>query len=371
MNKETLRLKEHLYVLILCGGSGTRLWPLSRSKSSKQFIRLTGPKSTFEETVDRVKGIVSKDRIYVITDQEHAKDVRKQFPNLSKDNLIIEPMRRDTALAMGTAASYVMAKDPLAVIINTGADHVIKDRVAYKKAIFAAAQVALDTEKLVVIGVEPSFPHTGFGYIYSPELYKTELGEKVYSVKKFHEKPSFKVAQGYLEKGNFYWNTNFYVWKASSFLSSAKRHMPRLSAGLTKIKKSIGTDSENEVLKSVYQMAQSISVDYAISEKEKNMYLVVGKFDWVDVGDWEEVWKLSPKDKQGNFLKVKKNSSVYTLDTHNSYVISSKKLVAMIGITDLVVIETNDVLLIIDKKNAELVKQIVNKLKEEGKKELL
>ncbi len=362
----------HLYALILCGGGGTRLWPLSRNATPKQFIKLLGEKTLFQITFDRVKQIIPPERIYVVTvSNEYAKEVKKEAPKIPSSNVIVEPLRRNTAIAHGIGAAYISYNDPESIILNLASDHIIHDQKEFENSVNLASQAAASSNSIVTIGIKPTYPHIGLGYLHAPRRWEGIEGKRIKIVDKFHEKPPLHVAERFLDEGHYYWNANLYTWKSKTYLDALKKYLPRTFNGIQKIISSIGTSHENQVIKQVYQMAEAVSVDDAISEKEHHMLLVEGSFDWTDVGDWKEVWSMSPKDKNDNVLKLAKDAEAINIDTSGSIVVSNKKLVAIIDVDDIAVIDTADALLVCKRSRAESVKKVVEKLKSEDKLEFL
>lgn len=366
-------LKEHLYVLILCGGGGTRLWPRSRNKLPKQFAKLLGPKSLFQMTVERFEGFVSWSRIFVVTTTSaYGKIVQKQAPKIPPRNILVEPMRRNTAMAYGLGAAYIQKVDPEAVIITETADHPIKNIPVYLKNFLVSAQAAAESNVLVTTGIKPDFPHTGFGYIKRGRVWKRFNGQPVYKLEKFTEKPDFKIANDYLKSGDYFWHASLFVWRADSYLRALLEHEPRVGGAVQKIAKAIGSKEEQSVIQKAYKTAPEISVDYAVAERADNFYMVVGEFGWEDVGNWQVVYELLEKDKNGNaILKFGKKGKFIGIDAKNNLIQFDDQLIAAIGIEDLVIVDAGNIILVCRKDKAEEVKALVNFLKEKGKKDYL
>lgn len=371
MDKE--KLKKHLFVLILCGGGGTRLWPRSRNKLPKQFAKLISPQSLFQMTVKRFEGFVPWERIFVVTTTEtYGQLVQKQTPKIPKENILIEPMRRNTAMAYGLGAVYIKRLDPEAVIVTETADHPIENIPVYLKNFMTSAQAAAQGDILVTTGIKPTFPHTGFGYIKRGKVWKEFDGQPVYKVEKFTEKPDLKTAKQYLKSGDYFWHASLFVWRADSYLKALKKHEPKAGKAIEAISQAIDTPQEKKVIKEAYQEAPEISVDYAVAEKADNFYMVVGEFGWEDVGNWQVVYQLLKKDKDGNaVLKFGKKGEFIGINAKNNLIQFDDQLIAAIDIEDLVIVDAEGIVLICKKDKAENVKKMVEHLKKTGRKEYL
>lgn len=369
MPLEPTEVVNHLWASILCGGGGKRLWPRSRIKKPKQFVRLFGKETIFQETVERIKPLISPSKILVITNFDYVDEVREQAPEIPKENIIAEPMAKNTALAMGVATAYAKKKDEKAVVANLPSDHLIKKPANFRKILSVAAQAAAAGNWLVTIGIKPSFPHTGLGYIHAKEKV---VGIRVLKVIKFTEKPSLRKAKMFLKSGQYFWNAGMYIWQVDSGLQAFKAHTPKIGQGLEKIGQAIGTKKEKEVLEQVYKEAEDISVDYAISEKAKNMLMVVGDFDWSDIGDWKVVYDLGKKDKNGNvIIKHGEEGEHLGIDTKNCLVHFDDELIATVGVENLIIVDAGNLILVCNKGKAQDVKKIVQELKQRGKKKYL
>lgn len=361
-------IKKHLYLSILCGGGGKRLWPRSRKQTPKQFIDLFGNSTIFTKTVRRAKKITTTDKIFIITGYDYVDDVLKQGRNLLLRNIIAEPMAKDTALAMAISAAYIYHQDPEAVIVNLMSDHVITNDKAFRKDMILAAQAALKTGKIVTVGVKPTAPHTGFGYIKVGGKESGANGKTVYKVDQFTEKPNLATAKKFIKTGKYYWNAGLYIWKASVLLDTLARVAPKLSSLVTKIREGIGQPGEAALLRRVYEKAEGISIDYAVAEKADNLVLLPASFGWDDIGDWEVVYRRSKKDAQGNvIIKHGDNGGYVVSEAKNNLIHFNNQLLALVGVKDLIIVDTNDALLICHRKEAQKVKQIVRKLKKEGR----
>lgn len=360
-------VQKHIYVLILAGGGGTRLWPQSRDANPKQFLKLFNGKSLFQLTVDRAVKLTNADHIFINTNEKYKDEVKKQSGIIPAENIISEPIRRDTALAHGVGAAYIFHKDPDAIICNFASDHIISPLSVFEKQFSKVVKIASERDEVVTVGIPPKFPHTGMGHIRARKPVSSD-DEEVLWGEKFVEKPPLEVAEKYTESGEYYWNANLYTYKAKLFLNLLKKHAPKTYALLPKLIAAIGTDTEKQVLQQVYQMAPSISIDYAVAENLKKFICVPAKFDWSDVGDWSEMWKQLTKDDTGNVVVGNKQKHI-NLDSENNMIILDKKLIATSNIKNMIIIDTPDALLICSKKDSQSVKKIVELLKEKELKQ--
>jgi mannose-1-phosphate guanylyltransferase len=360
--------EKHLYVIILCGGGGKRLWPRSRIKTPKQFIKLFGEKTIFQDTVTRSRTLVPYSKIFVVTNFDYVDEVRKQAPGIPRKNIIAEPQAKNTALAMGIGALFIHKLDPLAVITNFASDHHVQNIRKFDQAVRSAAQAANLGDFLVTIGIKPTFPHTGMGYIKTTHLFKKIDNAEIFKVEKFVEKPDVTTAEKFLSEGGYFWNANLYTWRADSILRAFDKHLPKLAVGLEKIRESLGTPQEKKVIKITYEEAEDISIDYGVSEKASNMLLVPAEFPWSDIGDWKAAYDISKKDNQGNVIIFEKGKGEFVgMETKNCLVHFSDELITTIGVENLIIVDTKDALLVCRKDRAEEVKKLVNLLKEKGK----
>ncbi|MBN1263314.1 MAG: mannose-1-phosphate guanylyltransferase [Candidatus Pacebacteria bacterium] len=365
------KLKKHLYVSILCGGVGTRLWPRSRKKTPKQFIDLFGEKTIFQRTIDRAKKITTPDKIFVVTGSIYVDQVLTQAPDLLLRNIIAEPQGKDTALAMAVGTAFIYQKDPEAIVINLASDHAIplKETETFVKDLHAAARAAEELkDKIITVGIKPSYPHTGYGYIEAGDYQTKIAGKKIYEVAQFTEKPDRQTAEKFIATKKYFWNANLYTWKAKVFLATIKKIAPKLSQSVDNIRESIGKSAEAKVLRRVYKEAEKISIDYAVSEKAENLALIAADFGWDDIGDWNVVYERAKKDKDGNVvIKWGGNGGYVVVESNNNLIHFNNQLLALVGVKDLIVVDTDDALLICHRQEAQKAKEIVNKIKEEGK----
>jgi mannose-1-phosphate guanylyltransferase len=365
--------EKHLYALIMAGGGGTRLWPLSREHSPKQFLKLFGKDSLIEITAKRIRHILPWDRIFVSTaTDEYAKEIRRLLPDIPKENIIVEPVRRDSAPAHGLGAIHILAKDPEAVIINAASDHFIHPEKNYKRTMLAACEAAYNGDWLVAIGITPTYPHTGMGHLKIGKKWAIVGHRQVYELDKFVEKPALPLAKRFTSSGNYYWNANHYVWRADSYVNALKKHATEIYTGLMEIAQFIGRKHYDDVLKREYKKMPKISVDYAVSEKAKNFLMLIADYSFTDIGDWNEVWKNLSKDESGNVvIDSHHGSEIINIDTSDTLIHNNGRLVAVIDVDNIIIVDTKDALLICSKSKSQKVKQIVEQLKKEGKDSLL
>lgn len=366
--------KDHLYALILAGGGGTRLWPRSREKTPKQFLKLFGKETLTQITIKRFREILPYEKIFIVTVSQAYKDeILKEAPHILPENIIVEPARRDTAPAQGIGALYIQKKDSDAVIITESADRLVKPVSRYLSILKEAARVAYEEGTLVAIGVEARYPHVGYGYIKRGKVRPEKKNVNFYELDKFVEKPDLSLAKKYVKGGNYYWNAGQYVWRADAILGAIERHAPDIYKHLSRIGEAIGTKSEANVVKKEYEKMRKISIDYSVAEREKNFVVVEGDFFWTDIGDWKEVWENLAKDEKGNVVidGEEPGGRLINIDTSDAIIHTDGRLVAVIDVDNIVVVDTKDALLVVSKSRAQSVKKIVEQLKKEKAVDLL
>ena len=366
--------RKHVFALIVAGGGGTRLWPVSRNNEPKQFLKLFGGKTLFQITFQRISNFLPPERIFVVTvSEDYKKRILKQTPLVKPENVIVEPARRNTAPAHGLGPLYIFKKDPDAVIINAAADHLVEPAFSYEKNMMVATRVAFEGDWMVCVGIKPTYPHTGYGYLKKGKKYKMVNSKYVYFRDSHVEKPELSVAEKFLKSGDYLWNANHYVWRADTFLNALKEHSPEVYKPLKAISSVLDTKKEESAIKSEYEKMPEIAVDYAVSEKAKNFLLVIADYRWTDIGDWKEVWENLPKDSLGNVVIQGDDpkSRVINIDTSDAMVYLNGRVVALVDVDNVVIVDTKDALLVCSKSRAQNVKKIVEKLKEEKKEELL
>jgi len=356
-----------LHAVIMAGGSGTRFWPESRKTTPKQFLRLAGPRSMIQGTFDRSTPWISPDNVWVVTNAVQAAETARQLPEIPTANILVEPCARNTAPCIGLAAIQLLARDPDAVMLVMPADHVIRpDEVFRQAAESAAAVIADDPQKLVLFGIPPNYPATGFGYI---ERGDALLGsDGAYHVSSFREKPDRDTAQQYLDSGRFYWNCGIFVWRAQRILDALQTHEPGMHARLTQLAEAIGSDAWQSSLESEFPAMNSISIDYAVLERESGICVLEAPYEWDDVGSWHALPRLLGQDDDGNTI-TGKHCGVET----TGCIIrgSDNHMVATLGLEDVIIVHTPDATLVAKTDDENAIKQLVEKLKEQGHDGLL
>ena len=356
-----------MYAVIMAGGKGTRFWPLSREKRPKHLLNITGEKTIIQYTVDRVTPLVGKDNILIVTGASHSDEIREQLPQLPAENILIEPVGRNTAPCIGLAAIHIRKRNPDAVMFVLPSDHLIADTKSFLASLAIAREMAKRRACLVTIGIKPEWPETGYGYMEKGGIADT-IGETgIYEVQSFREKPDPATAEAFLKDGRFFWNSGMFIWKASAILDTIKRLIPELYDGLLKIEKSIGTKYEKDILSETYRDIKPVSIDYGVMEKTGDVFMIEGDFGWNDIGSWDALWDVMDKDEMGNATK----GEVINFDTSNSLIYSPEKMVALIGVKDLIVVETGDSLLICKRGASQDLRKVVERLEEKGMKEYL
>ncbi|MEE9911797.1 MAG: NTP transferase domain-containing protein [Deltaproteobacteria bacterium] len=358
-----------MHAVIMAGGRGTRFWPRSREKKPKHLLDITSDRTMIQETVDRIKPLIKPQNILIVTGKTHARELMRQLPEIPAKNILIEPVGRNTAACIGLAAVHIQknAQDDVMVVLPS--DHGIADPGQYRKVIAAAARAAEKENALVTVGLKPTSPHTGFGYMEGGASAGSISGQALLCVKSFREKPDLKQARAFLQSGNFFWNSGMFIWKASTILDEIQRFLPDLYAGLMTIKSALGKPSEATTVLAIYRSLASVSIDYGVMEKAKDVLMIPASFGWSDVGSWDTLWEISEKDAKGNART--RGSDVILEDTENSLVCGTQKLVALVGMKDVIVVETKDALLICKKGRSQDVKKIVDTLEARGKNQLL
>jgi mannose-1-phosphate guanylyltransferase len=357
----------NFYAVIMAGGSGTRLWPLSRQSRPKQAIELIDRRTMFQHAVDRLDGLLPFERILVVTAREYIDILASQVPELPRDNFVIEPMARGTAGAIGLSAVHLKRRDPQAVMAVLTADHYIPDVDKFCRALSAAAQVAMEGS-IVTLGIKPNFPATGFGYIRRREQVGKADGFDIYAVDSFVEKPDLDRAVAFLETGLYSWNSGMFIWRVEQIMAEFARQMPDFYEQLQTIETVLGTAGEAETLVEVWPQVRRQTIDYGIMEGAEGVVVIPVDIGWIDIGDWAAISELHQPDDRGNVII---DADYVGLDTSSCFVRGRKRLIATVGVKDLIVIDTDDALLICARERAQDVKSIVEQLEEEGRAKYL
>lgn len=356
--------------VIMAGGVGTRFWPRSREKSPKQLLEILGKGTMIQNTVKRLDGTIDIRDVFVVTNRVQKALVHKQLESLPEENIIVEPVGRNTAACIGLAALHVQRIDPAAIMVVLPADHIIPDVAEFKRVIFVAAETAAASGSLLTIGIKPTHPETGYGYIQvfnEDGAHNPYFAKGVFKVKTFAEKPNLQTAERFLASGDFLWNSGMFVWRVDAILREIERCLPDLHNELKKIDKAIGLSSYQSTLDLVYGLIRGISIDYGVMEKAEKVYVIPGEFGWSDIGSWDEVYRLSGKDDSGNSI----TGTVIQRDTTNSYVYSPNKVVATIGVSDLIIVNTDDALLVCRRGQSQDVKEVSDYLRRKQMNEFL
>ena len=347
----------------MAGGKGERFWPLSTSRKPKQLLELIGDRPLISEAVDRVRELVPEENVFVVTNGDLVDATREVLPRLPPENIIGEPMGRDTAAAVALGSTLVEARDPNGVMAVMTADHVMGDLPVFNRTLSEAMEMAAREDVLITMGIRPLHPDTGFGYIRVEEKIPTPGRTEFYKVKKFEEKPDLRRAREFVDSGECYWNSGMFIWSAPSLRRALGRHCPPLTRMMDLVAPHIGTDRFLSVLREEYQKLSKISVDYALMEKADNILMARGEFAWDDVGSWPAIVNHFPKDDAGNTRIGKTevldgaNNIVYSRDDH---------LTACMGVSDLIVVQAEGVTLVCAKDKAQSLKQLVKSLHERG-----
>lgn len=352
-----------MYCIIMAGGSGTRFWPYSRHSRPKQLLKIVGETSMLQMTVDRLKKINTVQDIFIVTRQDLADVIKEEISGVKPENIIIEPSGKNTAPCIGLSALKIAKLQKNAVMGIFPADHLIVGHKHFAKAITTAKHIALKKNALVTIGLKPTFPSTGYGYIqYNPESDADYLD--AYNVKIFAEKPHLSLAEKFIKSGDFLWNSGMFIWTVDTFLKNVKEHMPDLFLQLEKIDKLIIAGKE---FKELWEEIKPESIDYGIMEKAQDVYLIKAEFEWSDLGSWNTVYDYMHKNDEGNAIK----GDGIVLNGKNNFIQSDNRLTAIFGLDNIVVVNTDDATLVIPKDQVENVKELVNYLKKQNRNELL
>ncbi|MBZ5541384.1 MAG: NTP transferase domain-containing protein [Acidobacteriia bacterium] len=362
------------HAVILAGGRGTRFWPRSRTRFPKQLLNIAGAETMLEQTVARLLPLVPAARIWTVTNAEQAPAVRKQLPAAARRRVLTEPLGRNTAAAIALAALHVRhAAGGDALLAVLPADHYIAKPAPYRKIVRAALHLAREAGRMIVLGIPPTRPDTGFGYVERMGDPLMAQGFPAFAVRRFTEKPELAAAQAYVASGNYHWNAGMFFWRISTFLQNLQRHLPKTHAALESLAATIGTRRYQRRLRAIYPQLENISVDYAILEPATlqpgapQVFVIPAEVGWSDIGSWAAVYELLARQPGENVSA----SPFHTLDAEGNFLWSPGKFVAAIGVRDLVVVETPDAILICPRDRAQDVGKVVKWLEARGRKDLL
>ena len=352
-------MNKHHYVAIMAGGIGSRFWPMSRTSLPKQFLDILGTgKTLIQQTFERYSQLALTRNIFVITAEEYVDIVKKQLPGLPEENILAEPSRKNTAPCIAYVAFKLLKKDPKALMIAAPADNLILETDQFLKTARNAFDFVDHINALVTIGVKPTYPNTGYGYI---QHETTEAAPGVYKVKTFTEKPNEELAKAFLASGDFLWNAGIFTWKVKNIIAAFEKYTPELYELFAAEKDSFDTEKEREVIEAIYPQCTNISIDFAVMEKADNVYLLPATFGWSDLGTWNSAWENKEKDYFGNAVVGK---HVMVVDANNCMVhVPDHKLVLLQGLKDYIIVDTKDVLLICKKNKEQEIKEYVAEVK--------
>lgn len=359
---------ENAFAVIMAGGKGERFWPLSTSKRPKQVLSLIGGKPMIAIAVERLADLVPADRVIVVTSRDLVTATSNALPGVPMQNIVGEPVGRDTAAAVALASALIRKRAPDGVFCILTADHIIGDIPVFQRTIRAGLDIASRKDVLTTIGITPTFPSTGYGYIEEGELEEEVAGVRLSRAKRFVEKPDARRAGEYLRAGNYCWNSGMFMWSVDAIQSALKRHAPNLFEMARRIEKTVGTDAFAAALENEYEGLKKISVDYAIMEKSDNIIMARGTFEWDDVGSWVALENHFEKDQAGNVIV----GACEQVDSAGNIVVSDGRLTALLGVHDMVVVQAEGATLVCPKNMAQDVKKLVAMLKGKGRyRELL
>ncbi|MFT3703408.1 MAG: mannose-1-phosphate guanylyltransferase [Agriterribacter sp.] len=350
--------KNH-YVAIMAGGIGTRFWPMSRTSYPKQFLDILGTgKTLIQQTFDRFADFIPKENIYIVTSNEYIPIVQKQLPEASPENILGEPSRKNTAPCVAYIAHKLNKLNPEGCLICAPADHLVLEHIAFKKVCIEALNFVRQNNALVTLGIKPTHPNTGYGYIQHEQF---EVSDNVYKVKTFTEKPTLEIAKTFLASGDFLWNAGIFVWKVKSIVQAFEKHLPEMNELFVAEEGTYNTPAERKSIEKIYPLCTNISIDYGIMEKADNVYIIPSSFGWSDLGAWNSAYENMNKDEQGN--AVSGNSMMLIDSTNNMIHVEKDKLVVLQGVDNHIVIDTGDVLLICSRNKEQEIKEYVAEIK--------
>ncbi|MBD2867958.1 mannose-1-phosphate guanylyltransferase [Paenibacillus arenilitoris] len=345
--------------VIMAGGKGERFWPKSRTNLPKQFLNISGNKSMIQQSIERLELLIDISKIFIVTNELYAELLKAQIPHLPHENIIIEPVGRNTAPCIGLASILIEERYPDSTMIVMPSDHIIQNDTGFIEILKTAVKVANDNGNIVTLGIEPAYPETGYGYIESTGVNEPVNDVNVYRVNKFVEKPDIEKAQAYLESGNYYWNSGVFIWQTAVIRKYIKELMPEMHDILQTMKYAFGKSDQNEIIATEFIKMPDQSIDYGIMEKAKDIFVIPCLFGWDDVGSWTALERIDELDENGNVIK----GNILNLDTKRCIIESNGKLIATLGIEDLIIVDTEDVTLICTKEKAQEVKLLLKELR--------
>ena len=348
--------------VIMAGGSGTRFWPLSRRNLPKQFLPIAGRKTMIEETVARLRRFLPFEAITTISDRAQAASIRKLIPGLKASNVLVEPSGRNTAASLILATARIYLRDPRTVVFALPADHLITRPARFIGKLRAAAEAAAEKEAIVTFGIPPTYPSTGFGYIHFSRRNKERIaGEVFYPVLRFKEKPRQRQAEGFLAQGNHAWNSGMFIWRADVFARKLEESAPEFYFHWRRVLSALKKEDQARVI-AAFQKIPATSIAYALMERATGLLMVEGEFGWSDVGAWTSLTDIWPRDKEGNALR----GQALFVGTRDCLVYSPRRVTAVVGLKDVIVVDTEDALLVCDRNADQRVKDVIENLKKKG-----
>lgn len=349
-------MKSNRYCIIMAGGIGSRFWPISRKALPKQFLDILGTgKSFIRSTFERFQPLVPTENFIVVTNRDYKELTLQHLPEIDESQILCEPMRRNTAPCIAYAAYSLLKRNPEAEMIVTPADHLILNESEFHSIIEECLDFAREHDALMTVGIKPSRPETGYGYI------QKSNNERISRVKCFTEKPNLELAQTFVECGEFFWNSGIFIWKAENIVEAFRRHLPEHHALFSSVADELGTKNEAAAIEQVFSQCKSISIDYGVMEKADNVYVRCGDFGWSDVGTWGSMYQLSQKDA---FANTKSGKRCYTYNTRSSIISIPKDKIAIInGLRDFIVVDTDDVLMICPRSEEQSIKKYIDDVK--------
>ena len=352
-------MNKHQYVVIMAGGIGTRFWPKSRTNFPKQFLDILNiGKTLIQSTFDRFSSFIPLENIYVVTSGEYVNIVKKQLPELPLQNILAEPSRKNTAPCIAYISFKLNKLDPNALLIVAPADHLISDNIAFKKVCLEALSFTQKHNAIITLGIKPTYPNTGYGYI---QYEQQPVSDNVFKVKTFTEKPNLELAKTFLASGEFLWNAGIFVWQVKNIITAFEKHLPEVFDLFFSQKDKLNTLEEEEALQQIYPFSASVSIDVGIMEKADNVYVIPSSFGWSDLGTWNSAYENLQKDIHANAVS---SHNAMLIDTTNSIVhAKDNKLIVIQGLTDYIVVDTDDVLLICRKDKEQEIKEYVGDVK--------